>query len=135
MVDNTDKAIAQTALAFGALVRDYTVAPFYLTLNGTGGHQWLVEFERPPADIEAFADALDQRLQQLNSDYEAKRFHSMALERLRLTVLPDGTFRRWLDKKGRIGSQAKVPRLTNDRRHVDDILQMIDLPLAPNEVS
>ena len=135
MVDNTDKAIAQTAMAFGALVRDYTVAPFYLTLKGTGGHQWLVEFERPPADVEAFADALDQRLQQLNSDYEAKRFRGMALERLRLTVLPDGTFRRWLDKKGRLGSQAKVPRLTNDRRHVDDILQMIDLPLAPNEVS
>jgi len=135
MVDNTDKAIARAAAACGASVADYTVAPFYLTLNGRGGHQWLVEFERPPADVEAFADKLDAELQQLNSDYEAKRYLGMALERLRLTVLPPGTFRQWLDKKGKSSSQAKVPRLSNDRRHVDDILRMIDRPMTPNQVN
>lgn len=134
MVDNTDKAIALTAQALGVSISDYTVAPFYLTLHGKGGHQWLVEFDRAPQSMDAFADLLDRNLQQLNSDYEAKRYQSMALERLRLTVLPPGTFRRWLDKKGKSSSQAKVPRLSNDRRYVEEILSMINHPLTSSEI-
>jgi hypothetical protein len=128
MVDNTDMAIARTAKAHHAAVADYTVAPIHLTIDGKGGHHWLIEFEQAPADINAFAAQLDKELQQLNGDYEAKRYQSMALDSLRITVLPQGTFRQWLQKKGKSGSQAKIPRLSNDRIHLESILNMI----APN---
>jgi hypothetical protein len=125
MVDNTDRAIELTSGTLNAMVSDYTVAPIHMTLNGKGGHHWLIEFDQPPQDITAFADLLDAHLQQLNSDYEAKRFQSMALDRLRLTVLPKGTFRKWLHTKGKSGSQSKVPRLSNERTYLEEILDMI----------
>ena len=133
MVDNADKAIEITAKAHNALVKDYTAAPIHMTMEGKGGHHWLIEFEKAPASLNDFADQLDQELKKLNSDYEAKRFQSMALERLRITSLPQGTFRRWLDKKGKSGSQAKVPRLSNDRKYLDEILAMISHPIRENE--
>ncbi len=133
MVDNTDRAIEMTSAALQAQVADYTAGPIHMTVHGRGGHHWLVEFDHTPPDIERFADLLDSHLQQVNGDYEAKRFQSMALNRLTLTVLPKGTFRRWLQKKGKIGSQAKVPRLSNDRQYLDDILDMIRYPLTSNQ--
>ena len=135
MVDNTDKAIAMTCQALQATVRDYTVAPVHMSLHGKGGHHWLIEFERSPADLDAFANLLDSTLKQLNSDYEAKRYQDMALERLRITVLPEGTFVRWLQKKGKTGSQAKVPRLSNDRTYLEDILAMISHPSTQPETA
>ena len=101
-----------------------------MTLNGRGGHHWLIEFDQAPEDINAFADLLDTNLQLLNSDYEAKRFQSMALNRLQLTVLPKGTFRKWIQKKGKSGSQAKVPRLSNERTYLEEVLAMISHPLT-----
>lgn len=132
MVDNTDKAIELTSKALRAMVSDYTVAPVHMTINGKGGHHWLIEFDQAPANITEFADLLDKNLQQLNSDYEAKRFQSMALERLKLTVLPKDTFKKWLQKKGRQGSQAKVPRLSNERLHLEEILALISHPIRQN---
>ena len=125
MVDNTDKALAQTCQATGAVVVDYTVAPQYLARGRKGGHQWLVEFEREPGDIAEFSDLLDRNLQRCNSDYEAKRYHSLALERLQLVPLPKGTFHNWLRTKGKLGGQHKVPRLANHRQYVDDILHFL----------
>ncbi|MBL0008738.1 MAG: GH3 auxin-responsive promoter family protein [Saprospiraceae bacterium] len=130
MVDNTDRAIELTSRALRAMVSDYTVAPVHMTLNGRGGHHWLIEFDQAPEDINAFADLLDTNLQLLNSDYEAKRFQSMALNRLQLTVLPKGTFRKWIQKKGKSGSQAKVPRLSNERTYLEEVLAMISHPLT-----
>lgn len=135
MVDNTDRAIELTSKEFGAMVTDYTVAPIHMTLNGRGGHHWLIEFDHAPGDISAFAEKLDDHLQQLNSDYEAKRFLSMALNPLKLTVLPKGTFRKWLHKKGKTGSQAKIPRLCNERIYVEDILSMIDYRMSHNKTA
>lgn len=135
MVDNTDKAIAMTCQSLQAAVRDYTVAPVHMSLHGKGGHHWLIEFDRAPADLDAFAQLLDDNLKQLNSDYEAKRYQNMALERLRITVLPDGTFVRWLQKKGKTGSQAKVPRLNNERTYLEEILAMISHPSAQPETA
>jgi ATP-binding cassette subfamily B protein len=88
----------------------------------------LIEFDHAPEDINAFADMLDTNLQLLNSDYEAKRFQNMALDRLQLTVLPKGTFRKWIQKKGKSGSQAKVPRLSNERTYLEEVLA---IPPAP----
>ncbi|HJW28187.1 MAG TPA: GH3 auxin-responsive promoter family protein [Saprospiraceae bacterium] len=135
MVDNADKAIEITARAHHAIVTDYTAAPFYMSLHGKGGHHWLIEFEQAPANLQAFADQLDAELKKLNSDYEAKRFQGMALERLRLTALPIGTFRKWLSKNGKAGSQAKVPRLSNDRKYLDDILSMISPTITESKSS
>lgn len=126
MVDNTDRAIELTAKSMHAMVSDYTVAPVHMTVEGKGGHHWLIEFDHPPHDAEHFAEKLDQTLQELNGDYEAKRYKGMALDRLKLTVLPKGTFRNWLYKKGKASSQAKIPRLSNDRIYLEDILSLLN---------
>jgi hypothetical protein len=122
MVDNTDMALAATCAATGASVADYTVAPLFLQGKQKGGHEWLVEFEVPPPDLDYFSTLLDSNLQNLNSDYEAKRYRNIALERLVLRPLPKGTFHRWLRAKGKYGGQHKVPRLANHRDYVNEIL-------------
>lgn len=122
MVDNTDKALAQTCTATSATVVDYTVAPIYFQQQDRGRHEWLIEFEHPPVDLERFTQLLDRNLQAINSDYEAKRYKNLALARLKLTVLPRGTFQEWLRAKGKLGGQHKVPRLANDRKYIDEIL-------------
>lgn len=125
MVENTDKALAETCKQMDVIVIEYTVAPIYFEGSGKGGHEWLVEFEKKPSDLESFNKLLDSNLQRINSDYEAKRFKSMALERLRLHPLPSGTFHNWLRSKGKFGGQNKVPRLANDRKVVDEILDFL----------
>ena len=122
MVSNTDKAIELTCQTTGATVSEYTVAPIFFKGSGKGGHEWLIEFEKVPDDINQFNQVLDLNLQKINSDYEAKRYKSMALEQLRLRPLPKGTFHNWLKAKGKYGNQNKVPRLANDRQYVDEIL-------------
>ncbi len=129
MVDNTDRAIEITSLSMNAAVSDYTVAPVHMTVESKGGHHWLIEFDQAPADPEQFADRLDRNLQDLNGDYEAKRYQSMALDRLKMTIIPKGTFRRWLHKKGKLGSQAKIPRLSNDRIYLEEVLALLGHPL------
>ena len=120
MVDNSDKAIAMACEATGALVCEYTVGPIFLT-DGKGGHEWLIEFEKMPPDMEAFRDILDQSLQSINSDYEAKRYKSMALDKLVLHAIPSGVFHEWMKSRGKYGGQNKVPRLSNTREYVDAI--------------
>ena len=122
MVSNTDKALAETCAIVGAQVSEYTVAPIYFEGKSKGGHEWLIEFEREPPDLETFNNLLDNNLQRINSDYEAKRFKSMAMERLCLRLVPRGTFHGWLKAKGKYGGQSKVPRLSNNRQYLDDIL-------------
>ena len=127
MVDNTDMALAATCTATGASVTDYTVAPLFLQGNHKGGHEWLIEFDILPPDLEYFNTLLDVNLQKLNSDYEAKRYRDIALERLVLRVMPRGTFHRWLRDKGKLGGQHKVPRLANHRDYVDEILGTLEV--------
>ena len=122
MVENTDKALAKTCQQMRAILTEYTVAPIYFTKNGKGGHHWLIEFDKMPLSIEHFTKRLDKNLQQVNSDYEAKRFKNMALEQLKLTVLPKGTFHAWMRSRGKFGVQHKVPRLANHRRYLEEIL-------------
>ena len=125
MVANTDKALAEACNMFGAQVRDYTVAPIFFDGAQRGGHEWLIEFENPPSDLEAFNTHLDATLQSLNSDYEAKRFKNLAMQLPRVRQLPKGTFYRWLKAKGKLGSQNKVPRLANHRQYVEEILTFL----------
>lgn len=125
MVANTDKALAQTCQQIDAKVCEYTVAPKYLSVDQKGRHEWAIEFEKAPLDLAKFAVVLDQNLQQLNSDYEAKRYKSIALENLKIHQVPLGTFYQWLRQKGKYGGQHKVPRLYNERTYLEEILEII----------
>lgn len=125
MVANTDQAIAATCQAMDAVVNEYTVAPIYFSSNNKGGHEWLIEFEKEPTDIHRFNQLLDENLQKVNSDYEAKRYKNMALLPLKLKQIPRGTFLKWLSAKGKLGGQHKVPRLSNHRKFVEEILSFL----------
>lgn len=125
MVENTDKALAEACKATQATVTEYTVAPIYFDGKGKGGHEWLIEFNQPPDDLEHFGNLLDKNLQKVNSDYEAKRYKGIALKRLQLHPLPKGTFHNWMRSRGKFGGQNKVPRLANHRQYVDDILNFL----------
>lgn len=125
IVDNADKAMAKACDRCHAVVSDYTAAPVFMAENTRGAHEWLIEFETPPSDLSVFADALDNALKALNSDYEAKRFHNLILGDPVIRVVPQNTFYNWLKSKGRLGGQHKVPRLANDRKHVEEILGMM----------
>ena len=126
MVENTDKAVALTCRETRSIVAEYTVAPIYFSKNGKGGHHWLIEFKKAPESILDFTKRLDKNLQQINSDYEAKRYKSMALEQLRISVLPNDTFHNWMRARGKFGVQNKIPRLANHRRYLEEILQMVE---------
>lgn len=123
MVANADKAIASASTQMGVKVAEYTAAPRFFHEEGKGRHEWLIEFETPPTDLEAFARLLDSELQKLNSDYEAKRYQDMTLRPLYVSVAPAGLFHRWLDSQGKLGGQHKVPRLSNSRRHLEALLE------------
>ena len=125
MVTNTDKALEKTCRVLATIVKEYTVAPIYFGDVQKGGHEWLIEFEKEPENLNAFGDLLDASLQELNSDYEAKRFKNIALERLTLQAMPQGTFYNWMKKRGKLGGQHKVPRLSNHRNFVDEIKEML----------
>lgn len=121
IVDNTDRALAMACAQTGAVVNDYTAAPVYFSAGQNGAHEWLVEFEQPPADLAHFAHVLDDCLRQLNSDYDAKRHKDIALRQLILQAVPKGTFNQWLRSKGKLGGQHKVPRLSNERTLLEEI--------------
>ena len=126
VVENAEAAVAAAAHATGTLVRDFTAAPIYFATGAAtsrGSHEWAVEFNGPPpADAALFGQALDQELRRLNSDYDAKRHHDLALAAPRLHLLPAGTFEAWLRSRGRLGGQYKVPRLSNSRQILEEVL-------------
>jgi hypothetical protein len=123
IADNSDKAIAIAAQKTQSVVNDYTAAPVYFSDNSNGAHQWLVEFEHQPDNLQAFAYELDCALKSLNSDYEAKRHKDIALRMPVVNALPKGVFTEWLRSKGKLGGQHKVPRLSNDRSLLEEILR------------
>ncbi|HKP33061.1 MAG TPA: GH3 auxin-responsive promoter family protein [Chitinophagaceae bacterium] len=125
IVDNSDKAIAIASEKTGAIVNDYTAAPVYFSENNNGAHEWLIEFEKEPEDFEAFSTELDAALQRTNSDYEAKRYKNIALRSPIIRKVNKGIFTAWLKSKGKLGGQHKVPRLSNDRKYLEEILQFI----------
>ncbi len=122
MVHNTDQAITQAAQQTGAQVLNYTVAPVYADDHQSGHHQWLVEFAVQPADLKQFITLVDKHLQQANSDYQAKRAGSIFLAPPTLVVAQPGLFDRWLASTGKLGGQRKVPRLSNDRHIIEQML-------------
>jgi hypothetical protein len=127
IVDNTDRAISIACEKCDAIVNDYTAAPLYFSDSSNGAHEWLVEFEKEPSNIQEFTTELDKALQTLNSDYEAKRYKNIALGMPLLRVLEKGSFNEWLKSRGKLGGQHKVPRLSNERTYLEEILQTAEL--------
>jgi len=122
MIDNAEQALLVACEKTEATIIEYTAAPVYFEDNESGSHQWLIEFDKRPTDIEFFAELLDNSLKSLNSDYEAKRYSDMILKPPVIVEAINGTFFNWLKSKNKLGGQFKVPRLSNERIIIDEIL-------------
>jgi GH3 auxin-responsive promoter len=126
IVDNADRAIAIASEKTNAIVSDYTAAPVFFSEQENGAHEWLIEFDKLPADLDEFTLALDDALKSVNSDYEAKRYKNIALRMPVVHILETGIFREWLKQKGKLGGQHKVPRLSNERHLIEEIIGMVN---------
>lgn len=124
IVDNAEKGLEEACIATDAQVKEYTAAPIFMDAKAHCRHQWLIEFAKKPASIEEFALILDRSLQAINSDYEAKRKKNITLQPLEIIVAREGLFDDWLKGKGKLGGQHKIPRLSNSRDHIDELLRM-----------
>lgn len=123
IIDNAEKALIIACSKTGALVSEYTASPIFRDNDMT--HEWLIEFERVPDDLEFFRETFDNALKSLNSDYEAKRYQNLILKSPIIRILPRGTFYKWMKKRDKLGGQNKVPRLSNTREYADEIIEMI----------
>ena len=122
MIENADNAITKACKNLNAHIVDYTAAPIYITETQKGGHEWLIEFDQLPENLTEFTIHLDNHLKENNSDYEAKRYKDMAMQLPKIHALPKGTFSNWLKQKQKLGGQHKVPRLSNNREVLEEIL-------------
>jgi hypothetical protein len=123
VIENADFAIAKACEEHMVKVVDYTAAPLYFEQDKIGTHEWLIEFESQPQNLELFRETLDKYLMEANSDYEAKRYKDMAMVKPIVKAVPQGTFYNWLKKNGKLGGQHKVPRLSNNRDYISDIFK------------
>ena len=124
MVENTDAAIAKTCTELNCEVKEYTVAPVFMKDKEKGAHEWMIEFQKRPDDLAVFQKKLDQNLQAVNSDYEAKRYNNMTLNELILNMARENLFYDWLKKKDKLGGQHKIPRLSNQRDYLEELKEM-----------
>lgn len=128
IMDNAEKGLAYACEQTGAEIKEYTAAPVYMDSKAKCRHQWLIEFAKAPNDLKKFANILDKRLQELNSDYEAKRFHDITLQHLEIVVARPDLFNDWLKMKGKLGGQHKIPRLSNSRKVIEELLELNQEP-------
>lgn len=124
IIDNAEKALAVACSKANAIICEYTAGPVYFSGDEAGAHEWLIEFEKEPESLDYFTEVLDNALKSINSDYEAKRHKNMTLQMPKIHSMPKGTFHEWLKSKDKLGGQFKVPRLSNDRKYLDEILGM-----------
>jgi len=125
--DNAEKAIESACKATGALIAEYTAGPVFIEANSKGSHEWIIEFEKEPADLSQFTNLLDEALKSVNSDYEAKRFKDLNLIKPVVRSVPGGTFYKWLREKNKLGGQNKVPRLSNSREYIEDLYVILGI--------
>ncbi|MFN8888925.1 MAG: GH3 auxin-responsive promoter family protein, partial [Cyclobacteriaceae bacterium] len=125
IIENAETAITAACEQTGAVIDNFTAAPIYLEKSKRGGHEWIIEFKILPSDLSTFSHILDTTLRKVNSDYDAKRAHDIALVAPKLHSVARGTFYNWMKRRGKLGGQNKVPRLSNTREFIDEILAMI----------
>ena len=123
-MDNAEQGLAYACEQTGAEVSEYTAAPVFMDANAKCRHQWLIEFAKPPQDLQLFSDLLDKRLQEINSDYEAKRYKNITLQHLEIVEARPNLFNDWLKLRGKLGGQHKVPRLSNSRDIIEQLLKL-----------
>lgn len=124
IVDNAEKGLAYACEQTGAEVSEYTAAPVFMDANAKCRHQWLIEFAKRPDDLQQFSDLLDKRLQEINSDYEAKRYKNITLQHLEIIEARPNLFNDWLKLRGKLGGQHKVPRLSNSRETIEQLMTL-----------
>lgn len=124
IMDNAEQGLAYACAKTGAQILDYTAAPVYMDSNAKCRHQWLIEFSKEPDNLDEFSTLLDKKLQEINSDYEAKRYHDVTLQHLEVIKARPNVFNDWLKSKGKLGGQHKIPRLSNSRKNIDEMLAM-----------
>ncbi|MXV37410.1 hypothetical protein GO491_01770 [Flavobacteriaceae bacterium Ap0902] len=124
IIENAQKALKEASKATGATIKDYTAAPIYMQGNEKGAHEWVIEFEKKPDDLEKFTQILDAELQKINSDYEAKRYNNMTLNLPTVHTAREDLFYDWMKQRGKLGGQNKVPRLCNTREYLDPLLEL-----------
>jgi hypothetical protein len=128
IMDNTDKALAIACQKTQSTILEYSVAPIFMK-EGKGGHEWVIEFEKEPLDLDFFSYTLDEALKSVNSDYEAKRYKNMALQEPSIHLAQKGLFYAWMKQEGKLGRQFKVPRLSPKRQYIESLLKMNAEPL------
>jgi hypothetical protein len=126
IVDNAEQALRIACRHTGAIVQEYTAGPIFMGIGNKGAHQWIIEFAKEPVSMEQFVTCLDNALKTLNSDYEAKRHKDITLEMPHLVKAPENTFYKWMKSRGKVGGQNKIPRLANDRKYLDQLLQLLE---------
>ncbi len=124
IIDNTDKALSIACQKTNTNVLEYTVAPIYMQSQKKGGHEWIIEFESAPEDLDFFTYTLDDALKSVNSDYEAKRYKNIALVEPKVHLAKKNLFYQWMKSQGKLGRQFKVPRLSNERIHLESLLNL-----------
>tara|TARA_B110000046_G_scaffold185695_2_gene228655 strand:+ start:3444 stop:4952 length:1509 start_codon:yes stop_codon:yes gene_type:complete len=124
IIENAEDALRLACEKTNANIKEYTVGPIFMEGKKNGGHQWVIEFEKKPKSMDYFTEILDNALKSINSDYEAKRYNSMALAMPKIHVAREGLFYDWLKKKGKLGGQHKIPRLSNSRDFVEELLEL-----------
>lgn len=126
VIENAETAISKASELTGAIINNFTAAPKYLGDSSKGGHEWIIEFLKQPDDLNRFRTILDETLREINSDYDAKRYQDLALEAPTIHPVNKGTFYNWMKKRGKLGGQHKVPRLSNSREYLEDILNLVE---------
>lgn len=125
ILDNAEKALMEACRQTGAAVKDYTAGPVFMGDQSKGSHEWMIEFDILPDNLDNFSRILDRTLCEINSDYEAKRFKNITLMEPRIRLLTPGTFYNWMQKRGKLGGQNKIPRLSNDRKYLDELTEYL----------
>jgi hypothetical protein len=124
IIDNAEKGLAIACDKTQSIIREYTAGPIFMEIKRNGAHEWLIEFEKEPENLDYFTEVLDNALKSLNSDYEAKRYKNITLRLPVIRVMEKGTFYHWMNKRGKLGGQNKVPRLSNNRTFIEEILEL-----------
>ncbi|MCK4880066.1 MAG: GH3 auxin-responsive promoter family protein [Bacteroidales bacterium] len=125
IMENAEKALITACKETGAVIKEYTAGPLFMSEDSKGGHEWMIEFENPPGNLDRFTEVLDTTLSSVNSDYEAKRYKNLTLMLPKVVSLKPGTFYKWMQKRGKLGGQNKIPRLANDRKYLDELSDIL----------
>jgi len=125
IIENAEEAIAYACDKTGAELENFTAGPRYFDRGQKGGHEWVIEFIQPPDNLDRFRILLDEKIREINSDYDAKRYKDIALEPPLIHAVEHGTFHHWMKKRGKLGGQNKVPRLANNRDYLEELLTLL----------